>query len=351
MDRGKWGALGLLAIGGVSLAIYLRPYLMTTPSVAPMAATTILEKTHQALQSAHVTEELNVTNRLVPPGFTSMENTSLISGSIDQVTWFSQGQNRWRLEESTSGQPVNVIARDNNRLVSYNASTNRRVWAPIARGGSSWSIWPLPSTSDWEAYWDARVGTGKVGPWGAYQVTLTPKEQGTLVGHVTYWIDAQHFIPLGIEITDRSGQSVLFVKAKKVQWSANPTNVLPPSAGQLVRWSSTLMGQNGGTDVQLPLPSHLGPLSLTAERRMGSNQIATYGTGAGRILVWVTTANAFSYQKSQTVFRAVPGDPGYRALSDGILSVVTLHVGHREVTLVASRPQSQLARWAKTVWH
>ncbi|NMP22395.1 LolA family protein [Sulfobacillus harzensis] len=360
MDRKKWYAIAVLAGGAAALTIYLAPYAEARQSLAPLGVNAILTKSWSSMEKVSFGETLSYQNSLLPPGtnLAGLFNLPLPGVSVTTINLYQNAPTSWRLEElNQGGTVVGVLARSHNALVTYRSASNERTMNHLPSFlRSPWSVWQIPEPTVWQKEWVGRASRTRVAGVPAYQVTLTPKNHKTLWGTITYWFQGQYFVPLGVQVTDRRGDTVFEAKATIYTQGAPGASARPPSAGRLVDWRPTPALANlshtlSGPKVPFTFPPQLGSLVRVSQRRAGGNALAVYGTGPGRVVVLITVARPFHGKDASRILKPVAGDPGFRGVTDGVFSVVTFRRHQHEITLIGSRSQSQLARWAKEEWH
>ncbi len=360
VDARKWYAVAAITGGAIALAVYLAPYADARQSLAPLSVNAILKKSWSSLDRVPFGETLSYQNNLLPAGINlaGLVDLPLPSASVTTINLYQNSPRSWRLEEmSRGGAVVGVVARDNDRLVTYRSAVNQRTFEVLPESArSAWSLWQVPRPTLWRKDWVGRASRTRIAGVPAYQVTLRPKAGDTLFGSVTYWFQGRYFVPMGVEVKDRAGRTVFRAKTSVYTQGAPGSAANPPSAGRLVAWHVATGLAHLGTQFTGPkvpvhsLPPRLGPLKEINERRMGANAMAVYGDGPGRVIALVTPPRPFQGKDVHGLLQPVPGVKGFRGVTDGVFSVVTFAWGHEEVTLLGSRSQIQLARWAKAEW-
>ncbi len=364
VDRKKWYAIATLGAGAAALAFFLAPMAIAHTRLRPMSANAVLTRAWRTGRQTGFSENLTYTNNLLPAQVQvpKLFNLPIPDGSVKSVNVYQQSPMSWRLEELNQNNNVMaVIARQQDRLVTYQAQNNHRIVAQLpGEASAAWTLWPIPSPQSLDGQWTATSGITSVAGIPAYAVTLRPRVPGTLWGTVTYWFQGQDFAPLGFRVTDRSGDTVLGARAVTFT-PGNPGRAsTPPTVGQVVAWhASPALSQAAGqlslgSASALPtaaFPSTLGPLARGTVHQEGGTALAVYGSGPGRVLVLSSETKAWARRgRASSFLRPVPGAPHDEGVTDGVWSVVTFPYHGREVTLMGSRSQQQLANWAASAW-
>ncbi len=364
VDRKKWYAIATLGAGAGALAFFLGPMAVAHTRLRPMSAEAVLAHAWQSGRRAAFSESLTYTNNLLPAQvqLPKLLNLPIPDASVKSVNVYQKSSMSWRLEELNQNNNIMaVVARNQDRLVTYQAQNNHRIVAQLpGQIGTAWSLWPIPSPHSLAGQWLTTAHITTVAGIPAYALTLRPRASDTLWGTVTYWFQGRDFAPLGFRITDRSGQVVFGVQAVTFT-PGNPGRAsAPPTVGHVVSWhASPVLAQAAdqlslGSAVSGPppfFPKTLGPLARGTAREEGGTALAVYGSGPGRVLVLSSQTKAWAKRgRASSFLRPVPGSVQDQGVTDGVWSVVTFPYHGREVTLMGSRSQQQLAKWAASAW-
>lgn len=360
MDRKKWFALATLALSGAAVAIYVAPYARARQALAPRSANAIFRRSWSSLRHTPFSETLSYQNDLLPAvNLDKLVDLPVPGTNVATINLYQQSPQSWRFEEMNSNAAVvGVLARQRNHLVTYQSARDQRTVSVLPSFlRSPWSLWQVPQPGAWARAWRAHVATAWIAGTPAYQVTLTPRESHTLWGSVTYWFQGGSFIPLGIRVDDHAGDVVFQVKAQRMTTGSPGASAALPSAGRLVAWhASPALAQvtrrlaASRASAPVMFPAALGPLREVTSRQAGGNAIAVYGSGPGRVLVLSTPTRVWTGQEGRRFLRPVLGSSRFQGVTDGVFSVVTFREKNREITLMGSRTQIQLARWARSEW-
>lgn len=343
------------------LGVYLLPLIRPPAKLATLTASEVLRRSQAAMRHTQFTETVRYQESLLPGAINAAHllNFPIPDFNVNTMVLYQASPLDWRLEEmNNQNAVVGVIARHHNRVVTYQPMNNQRSIDSLPNTlSSAWSLWPVPTISALNTSWTASVRVVRKLGHAAYQVTMKPSHQGTLWGSVRYWYQGKSFLPLGVSVTARGGDRVFSASVSSLQLRIPVKAASPPMVGRLVAWkvsptlASLLQRAGRGTaSSNQTFPSRLGPLSRVSDHQSGQNALAVYGSGPGRVLVLQTGTHLFNGQPGRTFFRPVGGFPQFEGVTDGIFSLVTFRVHNREVTLMSSRSQGELARWAKKAW-
>ncbi len=362
MKRRKWNAAVVLAAALAAVAVYLSPYVSARANLPHLSAQTIFDRSSTALKHDAFAEVLSYRNNLVPPeiNWARAFNLPLPDAGVQTIALYQNSPAAWRFEEMNGNNAVvGVVARSHDQLVTYQSSNNHRtVEALPPRFSAPWSLWQVPAEAAWRGQWLAVVSTQRLAGHPAYRITLKPRRPGTLIGRVIYWFDGRTFLPLGVEVTDKASAPVFSARLLSLSTGPQKASAKPPTAGRLVTWkvpptvlsTASRISRAGRAGRPEPFPGRLGPLHRVSERQAGGNSLAVYGTGPGRVVVIGTSARVFKGQAGARFFHPVAGYAHFEGVTDGIFTVVTFHRSGREIALLSSRSQQQLARWAEAAW-
>lgn len=361
MKRRKWYAAVVPAAGLAAAAVYLSPYVSARENLPTLGPQVILHRATTALRLDAFRETLSYQNNLVPPEINLAQtfNFPLPDAGVRSIALYQDSPTAWRFEElNSSNTVVAVVARAKNRLVTYQASNNHRMVEHLRQGLSTpWTLWQVPDAASWTGRWTAKAATVRFAGHNAYRVTLRPVAHDLLIRRVTYWFEGKTFLPLGMQVTDQHHATVFSVRLESLSLGSQGAAAQPPSAGRFVSWRlpSALTGAAGrltqtSSLVSPAFPRRLGPLARVSERETGGNALAVYGTGPGRIVVINTSARVFKGKPGTGFFHPISGYSRYEGVTDGVFTVVTFNYHGREIAMLSSRSQQQLARWAEAAW-
>lgn len=354
---------GLLGLGAVVLVGYFIGLARAQEHLARLTPQAILHKASLAVRDTPFAQTLRYRQTLVPTelNVSRLINLPVPDSNVTSLTLYEASPWKWRLEElDAQGIVVGVVARQREKLITYQALDNQRtIMDPIPTGAkTAWTLWLWPNPVVAERDWTLHAQPGRLDGRPAYELMFRPKVAGTLMSTVRYWFSGRNFLPLGFSVSARDGQVVL--SAETTSLSIGPVGGAAdaPTVGRAVAWHvSPLLahevvdaGQMTAAQSSLRFPSQFGPLPLVNQRRSAGASVAVYGRGPGQVVVLATNARAFKRDLGSSFFRPLAGYPQLKGITDGVLSLVTLKVGSREMTVMASRPQRTLARWANAAW-
>lgn len=348
------------------LGWYLAPYAEAHDSLPLRSAGSIFFKAKQSLKQDAFAETMSYQNSLVPASVNLAEffNAPLPGASVATVNLYQNSPQQWRVEEvNAMSQVVGVVARENRHLVTYRADTHARVVTTLPAGSRSLeSVWPIP-TGHWQRTWRAQVTRSLLATLPVYQVTLFPRATGTLFGSVTYWFQGRYFIPMGMAVTDRTGQTVFEAKTLVFTQGAPGASAKAPAVGHNTSYRPSnaamrvvdLLASTTAHNPPVRAPLRLGPLPLARYKAMDSDSIAIYGDGARRVIAIAAPTKAYHQvlrdQKLPSILQPLHGSDRFYGTTDAIVSVVSFREGTQQVILIGSWPKMTLMRWAKAAWH
>jgi len=266
-----------------------------------------------------VTARIKFTNRLIDSG--GLEGASPILTGAGGRLWYAE-DGRVRLELQSSGGDAQVVF-DRGRVWVYDASSNTvyRGSLPRGRGERSGSDADKPVTladvqraiSDIAGQADLSGAIpGDVGGRPVYEVRVSPRRDGGLVGAGALAWDAVRGVPLRLAVySTRDSTPVLELEATDVSYgpvAASAFDVLPPSDAKTVQVETPARSRGDGEarrgernrvtgkaavakalPFRLAAPARLGDLSRQDVRLLdlhGSRAaLVTYGHGLGGIAV------------------------------------------------------------------
>jgi len=166
-------------------------------------------------------------------------------------------------------------------------------------------------------------GTGYVAGRPVYQLILTPRDAGSLVGQVRVSVDAGEFVPLAARVLTREGADAISVAATSVDFAVPAAGIFeftPPPGAEVTEWHAD-----------------------EAERpdRGSGPEPETFGSGWTTVAVIATDREADEADKAelQTLLESLPAVSGAwgsgRLLSTTLLTVVIADDGRVAVGAVA----------------
>jgi outer membrane lipoprotein-sorting protein len=284
----------LLVSGGAAIA---RSALSTgTPPPAKALDQAILSAT-QGGKVAGITARINFTNTLIASGALPQGMTSpLLSGATGRL-WV-QADGAFRLElQSANGDTQ--ISSDGTRISVFDAASNTVYQLPASQTTSSTdptSASDGPLTMAKIDDFLAKLGTDltvsgatptTVAGQGAYEATVSPKQNGGLLGGLGLAFDAATGVPLRVSITAAgSSTPVLQLEVTDISYgavSSSDVTVTPPAGAKVVDVASSNPSPSSGSGSG----SHSKPIEGLAAVRAAAGFTVT----APDTLVGLTQAN------------------------------------------------------------
>ncbi|HLB19115.1 MAG TPA: hypothetical protein VK613_08300 [Gaiellaceae bacterium] len=307
-------AVAVLAVaaGGAAIAVAASGGSGPTPPPKPIA-----QAIHDALaapNSAGITAKIRFTNRLFPSGSLLGGNASaLMTGATGRLWLTNDG--RGRVELQSDAGDVQVVW-NQNKVTAYDASSNTvytfDLPAPTTTSSSQDNGAPpsLTQIGDFLTKLGQHADVSGAQPTDiagqpAYNVKVSPKHDGGLLGYAELAWDAQHGVPLRVAIyAQGSSQPVLELAATEVSYGSVPSSavdVAPPAGAKTVDLSSAAKPQTGtdktssatglaavqaAVDFPVIAPDTLVGLPRQDVRTVkGNNALVVYGQGLGAIVV------------------------------------------------------------------
>jgi outer membrane lipoprotein-sorting protein len=175
------------------------------------------------------------------PGMDSLGSlTSLLTGSHTVDIWYSSARHL-RLSVPSTMSESDVFV-DGNSAWTWD-STSNHVTHYLLPADAKKDLPKMPALTPQQAAQQALAAVGPttrvtlesnltVAGQGAYQLVLTPKSHQSLIGHVTIAVDADHDIPLRVQVFARGATSpafqVGFTSIAYVQPAASDLTFTPP---------------------------------------------------------------------------------------------------------------------------
>jgi len=314
-----------VAIGGTAIAVAAGGGSGATPPPKPLA-----QAIHDALaapDSAGITANVRFTNRLFPSGSLLGGNASaLMSGATGRLWLTNDG--RGRLELQSDAGDVQIVW-NKDKVTAYDASSNTVYTFNLpasATESSSPANGAAPSLTqitDFLSNLGERADVSAAQPTDiagrpAYNVTISPKHDGGLLGSAELAWDAEQGVPLRVAVyAQGSSKPVLELAATDISYGSVPASavdVAPPAGAKTVDLSSAATPQNGSdktnaatglaavqaaVDFPVVAPDTLVGLPRKDVRTVkGNNALVIYGQGLGAIVVVERKADATGTQQS-----------------------------------------------------
>jgi outer membrane lipoprotein-sorting protein len=314
-----------VAVGGTAIAVAAGGGSGATPPPKPLA-----QAIHDALaapDSAGITASVRFTNRLFPSGSLLGGNASaLMSGATGRLWLTNDG--RGRLELQSDAGDVQIVW-NKDKVTAYDASSNTAYTFNLpasATESSSPANGAAPSLTqitDFLSNLGERADVSAAQPTDiagrpAYNVTISPKHDGGLLGSAELAWDAEQGVPLRVAVyAQGSSKPVLELTATDISYGSVPASavdVSPPAGAKTMDLSSAATPQNGSdktnaatglaavqaaVDFPVVAPDTLVGLPRKDVRTVkGNNALVIYGQGLGAIVVVERKADATGTQQS-----------------------------------------------------
>ena len=295
-------AVVAVAVGGAALAVAASRGSGPTPPSKPLA-----EALHDSLAAPEadgITARIKFTNHLFPSGSLLGGNISaLLSGASGRLWLMKDGRGRLELQSDAGDAQVMW---DANTLTVYDASANTVYKLKLPSGPSSQSSsdnGQAPSLTEIETFLtkladqadlSAALPTD-VGGQPAYSVTISPKHDGGLLGHLELAWDAAHNVPLRVGIyAQGSSTPALELAATDVSYgsvAASDVAITPPAGVKTVDLSAPSDSGRPDSSTAKPDFSVVAPDTLVGLPRQDTRpfghgaELVVYGKGLGAIAV------------------------------------------------------------------
>jgi outer membrane lipoprotein-sorting protein len=312
-------AVMAVALGGTAIAVAAGGGSGATPPPKPLA-----QAIHDALAapaSAGVTAKVRFINRLFPSGSLLGGNASaLMSGATGRLWLTNDG--RGRLELQSDAGDVQVVW-NKTKVTAYDASSNT-VYSfdlPAATTDSSppdnGATPSLTQIGDFLSKLGQHADVSAAQPADiagrpAYNVKISPKHDGGLLGYAELAWDAEQGVPLRVAVyAQGSSKPVLELAATDISYGSVPSSavdVAPPAGAKTVDLSGVTKPETGAAktaaatglaavqaavDFPVIAPDTLVGLPRQDVRTVGGNKaLVTYGQGLGAIVVVERKADA-----------------------------------------------------------
>ena len=302
----------LSAAGAAIAAAVLAAAAATGGAGAAPAGAPLAQAVHDALAAPPpdgVDARVTFTNRLLPSAsLLGNAASALLAGASGRLWLTNDGRGRIELQ-SDAGDTQ--IVWDPSKLTVYDASSNTAYELPLQGSAPAAGAKAPPTVeqiSNALSKLEQRANVsdtqpGVVANQGAYTVSVSPKENGGLVGAAELSWAAANGVPLRIALTAKGDASpVLELKVTDISFSkVDPADVAitPPAGTKIVELSPQPAGSGGaqakpvtGVDAvraalpfTLAAPASVAGHPLTSARVVGKGALLTYGEGLGALVV------------------------------------------------------------------
>jgi outer membrane lipoprotein-sorting protein len=308
-----------VAVGGTAIAVAASGGSGATPPPKPLA-----QAIHDALaapDSAGITAKVRFTNRLFPSGSLLGGNASaLMSGATGRLWLTNDG--RGRLELQSDAGDVQIVW-NKDKVTAYDASSNTvytfnlPASAPDSSAPANGTAPSLTQIGDFLSKLGENADVSAAQPTDiasrpAYNVKVSPKHDGGLLGYAELAWDAEQGVPLRVAIyAQGNSKPVLELAATDVSYGSVPpsaVDVSPPAGAKTVDLSGATTPQTGAdqanaatglaavqaaVDFPVVAPDTLVGLPRKDVRTVrGNNALVIYGQGLGAIVVVERKADA-----------------------------------------------------------
>jgi hypothetical protein len=284
-----------------------------------------------------ISARISFTNNLLASGALGSDaGASPLAAGADGRLWWTG--DRVRLELQSGRGDVQVLAAD-GKVTLYDAGSSTAYQLAIparGAGGGSSSGGGMPNLFEGDVMSQlsqvlsfGQPQPGVVGGRPAYTIRVSPKDQSSLLDSVLLSLDAEHPVPLGLEVMAQGRTSpVLSLQLSDLKYGKVDSSVfdLQLPAGVKVEQvsppspDSITAGEGGGPAVDWP--KTIGGLPLKESKR----SFAVYGSGLGSIVVAAKQAEG-----KETAQRVVETPLG---------TLVQVHKGSLVFTVAGSVPRS-----------
>ena len=247
-----------VAVGGTAIAVAAGGGSGATPQPKPLAQ--VIHDALAAPDSAGITANVRFTNRLFPSGSLLGGNASaLMSGATGRLWLTNDG--RGRLELQSDAGDVQIVW-NKDRVTAYDASSNT-VYTLNLPASATESTSPtngaapsLTQIGDFLSNLGERADVSASQPTDiagrpAYNVRISPKHDGGLLGSAQLAWDAVQGVPLRVAIYAQGASSpVLELKATDISYgsvSSTDVDVSPPAGAKVVDLTPPKSGNERGS--------------------------------------------------------------------------------------------------------
>jgi outer membrane lipoprotein-sorting protein len=302
-----------VATGAAAIAVAARGGSGETPPPKPLAEA--LHDAATAPEAAGVTARIEFSNRLFPSGsLIGSVGSALMSGASGRLWATNDG--RGRLELQSDAGDVQVVWTP-TQVTIYDASSNTVYRAALPAKAQKDAGTP-PSMSEIESFLEqlgAHASVSGAEPTNvagepAYEVRVSPKHDGGLLGSAALAWDALHGVPLRLGVYAQGSSSpVLELTATDITFGPvadSDVDVSPPAGAKVVDLGAPAQAHNGTGDKEpsavtgldavraaapfpVVAPDTLVGLPLRDIRLVGGERspsvLALYGRGLGAVVV------------------------------------------------------------------
>jgi len=368
-------AVCAVAVGGAAIAVAAGG---SGPAPAPKPLDQAIEDALSAKPPEGITARVTFTNNLFPSGaLLGQVASALMTGASGRLWVTNDGHGRIELQ-SDAGD-VQIVW-DPTTISIYDASSNTvyRANLPADASSGSTDTGTPPALADIDSFL-TRLGAHwavsdaqptNVGGQPAYNVSVSPKHDGGLLGSVELAWDAATGVPLRVAVNAQSSSSpALELAVKDISYGAvasSDVDVAPPAGAKVVDLG-TVSGpaKGGGTpavtglaavqaaaDFPVVVPSTLVGLPLRDVRLVGGDTaIAFYGEGLGGIVLVERKADASGQQTGALSALPTVSLDGLTAheLSTQLGTVLAWQSGGTSFVLAGSQPAAAAEAAARAV--
>ncbi len=388
--RGLAVLIGSIAIFGVVAAVVAATAFGGDGTMPPPAS--VSQAAHGALSASPVdgvTAHISFTDNLLGSSalgsLASAAGSPLLSGASGRLWLTSDGH--LRIELQSDAGDVQIVS-DGTTLSIYDASTNTAYQLALpAATNSPKTTNGVPSIAEIETKLAQLSGVADVSGatpaniagQPAYTVTVSPKDNGGLVGSVELAWDAATGVPLHAAIYAKGDpKPVLDLTVTDISYgpvAASDVNVSPPSGAKIVPVTLPTSGATSGGSINdnatpvtgvdavaaalpfaLAAPDALGGLARSDVRLTGTTAdlgaLVTYGQGLGAIVVFEHAASSTAKGKASPLDTlpsvTINGATGHELVT-ALGTVVQFDKGGVSYTVVGSVTQSDAEQAARTL--
>ncbi len=301
-------AAALLIVGGTTLALAATGGSGRVPASKPLPRA--IHEGVTASEPAGITARITFTNGLFPNAALLGQTgtaSALMSGASGRLWVRNDG--RGRLELQSNAGDAQIVWKPGEATI-YDASSNT-VYRIALPAGQRQARPAPPSVAGIGAFLaqltkHVNVSSARpsnVGGQPAYTLSLSPKEQGGLLGSVRLAWDAKRGVPLRAAIYARGGtKPVLELRATSVSYGAVPlstVDIAPPAGARVVELTAPSGRERGKGEphptkptFEFAAPGSLAGLKRTTIHPFGRGVVVVYGKGLGAITVLARKADA-----------------------------------------------------------